>query len=102
MDDDGKVHSYTFTVPRKEGYLYLSAETYFSKISPYSCSNDVVPLVTINVFRNGDLIKKRHYYDQYPRPIMLKDQGAADFLVKVHYKWNRYSVKDYAVIVYTN
>jgi hypothetical protein len=54
QNDDGKLKRFKFKVPKKEGYLYITAETYFSKIIPYSCSNDVVPLVTIEVFRNGE------------------------------------------------
>ena len=54
-DDDGEKHTYVIDVPKEEGYLYFTVETYYNKIIPRSCTEDVVPYANIEIFRDGEL-----------------------------------------------
>ena len=101
-DDDGEKHTYVIDVPKVEGYLYFTVETYYNKIIPRSCTEDVVPYANIEIFRDGELQSTQNYYEQFIRPIMFYNWGGAEFTIEVQYDWKSAPTKEYTVQVYTD
>lgn len=75
-------------MPEQDGLLYFIVESYYNKMMPMSCTENLVPHATIHVYRNAELEHVESYYDQFHRPIMFYNYGAATFTIDILFDWN--------------
>jgi hypothetical protein len=82
-NDDGLLKTFTATVPQVQGYLFFLVESYYYKMMPMSCTENVVPKATITIYREGSLEHTETYFDQFHRPVMFYNYGSATFTINV-------------------
>eukprot|EP00356_Strombidium_inclinatum_P007169 CAMPEP_0170484982 /NCGR_PEP_ID=MMETSP0208-20121228/4355_1 /TAXON_ID=197538 /ORGANISM="Strombidium inclinatum, Strain S3" /LENGTH=273 /DNA_ID=CAMNT_0010758501 /DNA_START=606 /DNA_END=1427 /DNA_ORIENTATION=- len=62
-DDYGYVNNFKVDVPSHSGSVYFAVETYYSLMTPYSCSSNVVPAVFLKISRGGAEVYSLVAYD---------------------------------------
>jgi len=74
-NDKGREETYQVTVPRKDGDLYFTVETYFQGMVPSLCWGGEAPTVDFRVYRNSkkNLIKRLHYQEFWHKPILVEE-----------------------------
>ena len=78
---NAQVHLYEIEIPRKDGEIYFSVETYYQNIIPQNCVLDEfsMPLVIFGLLQNGleseNVIDAWYYYDQFHRPIGVSEDS---------------------------
>ena len=113
---DEAFHNYYITVPKYDGALYFTVETYYQDIIPNECTTGSVtfsngssatlsnPLLDYEVWKDGASSYTAYKYvsDQFSYPILLTTYSAGDvFKVVVGYKWFNSPAKDYTVKIYS-
>jgi len=71
---------------------------------PLSCTLNTSPIAFIAIYRDGNLIDSRYYYDQVHYPILLEEanyEAGQELTVSVQYDWKLSPAPDYTVKVYS-
>jgi hypothetical protein len=90
-NDLGSTQTYYFELPSSGSDLYVSVESYYLKSLPSSCitkkGKRTYPIVTIDVYLNGEELESNFYYDQGHSAIQIEKARAGSYEVKVEYEW---------------